>query len=189
MKKYLIAPILFFVAIGYGQQLENTPSYKKRVLETAEVDFLTSYYTQDGKNASVTGGIGDEHLTDFTPTVVVSVPLNDDDVLTIDAGISTYTSASSSNLNPFDGSFKSSGGNVISGASSNTNLNSSNINFNSGELEDDDFFVSSGTAVNGPIGSPWVASSGASRQDTWAGVTIDYSHSSDSRNTIWNADT
>lgn len=30
------------------------------------------------------------------------MPLNDDDVLTIDAGISAYTSASSSNINPFD---------------------------------------------------------------------------------------
>ena len=188
MKKYLLAPILFFAVRSYGQQLENTSGYKKRVLETTEVDFLTSYYTQDGQNASVTGGIGDEHLTDFTPTVVVSVPLNDDDVLTIDAGISTYTSASSSNLNPFDGSSKSSGGNAISGASRSTNVSGSNTNFNSGELEDDDFFASSGTAVNGPIGSPWVASSGASRQDTWAGVTIDYSHSSDNRNTIWNAD-
>ncbi|MBL0684161.1 DUF3570 domain-containing protein [Aquimarina mytili] len=62
-----------------------------------------SYYTQDGDNAAVTGGLGTEELTDLTPTIVVSVPLNDDDVLTIDAGISAYTSASSSNVNPFDG--------------------------------------------------------------------------------------
>jgi len=32
---------------------------------------------------------------------VVSIPLNEDDVLTIDAGVSAYTSASSSNVNPF----------------------------------------------------------------------------------------
>ncbi len=82
---------------------ETSTSYKKRVLESTEVDFLTSYYTQDGDNAAVTGGFGTEELTDFTPTIVVSVPLNDDDVLTIDAGISAYTSASSSNVDPFDG--------------------------------------------------------------------------------------
>ena len=93
--------------IGIAQ--DNT-QYKKRILETTEVDFLTSYYTQDGNNASVTGGIGSEKLTDFTPTVVISVPLNDNDVLTIDAGISAYTSASSSNLNPFDISGASRGG-------------------------------------------------------------------------------
>ena len=33
-----------------------------------EVDFLTSYYSQDGNNASVTGGIGTEELTDLTGT-------------------------------------------------------------------------------------------------------------------------
>jgi len=76
--------------------------YKKRVLESTEVDFLMSYYAQDGENAAVTGGIGTEELTDITPTIVISIPLNDDDVLTIDAGISAYTSASSSNVNALD---------------------------------------------------------------------------------------
>lgn len=83
-------------------QQDSISVYKKRVLETTEVDFLTSYYTQDGDNAAVSGGIGTEELTDFTGTFVVSIPLNDDDVLTIDAGISAYTSASSSNVGPFD---------------------------------------------------------------------------------------
>jgi len=85
----------------YAQD-DTESSYKKRVLETTEVDFLTSYYQQDGENAAVSGGIGTEELTDVTGTFVVSIPLNDDDVLTIDAGVSAYTSASSSNINPFD---------------------------------------------------------------------------------------
>ncbi|GAA4274469.1 DUF3570 domain-containing protein [Aquimarina gracilis] len=106
------------------------------------MDFLTSYYSQDGDNAAVTGGLGTEELTDFTPTIVVSVPLNDDDVLIIDAGISAYTSASSSNVDPFD---------------------------------------TDGSA------SPFVASSGASRQDVLTTVVGTYSHSSDNRNNIWSA--
>ena len=77
---------------------------KKRVLEHTEIDFLLNYYEQDGENAAVTGGHGTEELTDVSPTIVVAVPLNDDDVLTINANISAYTSASSSNINPFDGS-------------------------------------------------------------------------------------
>ncbi len=77
--------------------------YKKRVLESVEVDFLTSYYYQAGDNAAVSGGIGNENLNDVTGTLVISIPLNDDDVLTIDAGVSAYTSASSSNIGPFDG--------------------------------------------------------------------------------------
>ncbi|QCX01679.1 DUF3570 domain-containing protein [Aggregatimonas sangjinii] len=101
-----LAAIFFLVALSVcGQQTPDTTNdYKKRVLETTEIDFLSSYYAQDGDNAAVTGGIGTEELTDITGTIVVSVPLTDDDVLTIDAGVSAYTSASSSNVNPFDGS-------------------------------------------------------------------------------------
>lgn len=103
MFQKLIFPIFIFsFSIGFAQDSSNV--YKKRVLENTEVDFLSSYYSQDGDNAAVSGGIGSEELTDATGTVVVSIPLNDDDVLTIDAGISAYTSASSSNIDPFDGS-------------------------------------------------------------------------------------
>lgn len=112
------------------------------MLEAPEVDFLVSYYSQDGDNAAVSGGIGTEKLTDLTPTIVVAIPLNDDDVLTIDAGVSAYTSASSSNVDPFDS--------------------------------------------NSPA-DPFVASSGASASDLWAGGNFSYSHSSDSRNDIVSA--
>ena len=77
-------------------------------------------------------------------------------MLTVDAGFSAYSSASSSNLNPF--------------------------NFG-GEGENN-----SQTAPSNIIGSPWVASSGASKSDIWANLNADYSHSSNDRNTIWNAD-
>nr|WP_109853558.1 DUF3570 domain-containing protein [Aquimarina sp. AU58] len=99
----IIALLSIVIVTAQEQQQDDTTTYKKRVLESAEVDFLMSYYTQDGDNAAVTGGVGTEELTDLTPTIVVSIPLNDDDVLTIDAGISAYSSASSSNVNPFDG--------------------------------------------------------------------------------------
>ncbi|TXD48452.1 DUF3570 domain-containing protein [Polaribacter sp. IC073] len=94
--------VFAFVKVNSQTKQDAPKVYKKRVLETTEVDFLTSYYTQNGDNAAVSGGIGSESLSDVTGTFVVSMPLNDDDVLTIDAGISSYTSASSSNINPFD---------------------------------------------------------------------------------------
>lgn len=106
--KYKLKKIILFMCVlafakAYSQtSQDSTKVYKKRVLETTEVDFLTSYYTQDGDNAAVSGGIGTEELTDVTGAFVVSIPLNDDDVLTIDAGVSAYTSASSSNVGPFD---------------------------------------------------------------------------------------
>ena len=113
---------IFNVHFLAAQQEENNSigveGYKKRVLENTEIDFLSSYYSQEGNNAAVSGGTGTEELTDFTPTIVVSIPLNADDVLTIDAGISAYTSASSSNIDPFDGSGQADPFMVSSGASS-----------------------------------------------------------------------
>ena len=97
----MTSPLLM---VSQEQTKDSTQVYKKRVLETTEIDFLSSYYSQDGDNAAVSGGIGTEELTDVTATFVVSIPMNDDDVLTIDAGVSAYTSASSSNIGPFDGS-------------------------------------------------------------------------------------
>lgn len=154
---------MFLIPIlGIAQQ-ENVNSYKKRVLESTEVDILSSYYGQTGNNASVTGGIGTEQLTDVAPSIVVSIPLNADDVLNVDVGISTYTSASSSNLNPFDLTHTTGS---VSGASNSVPVTNN--------------------GYDGVIGSPWVASSGASRQDTWGGITVGYSHSSDDRNQIVN---
>jgi hypothetical protein len=103
MKYILIISFVLTSFISVAQQTKDSVKvYKKRVLEITEIDFLTSYYTQDGDNAAVSGGIGTEKLTDVTGAIVVSIPLNDDDLLTIDAGVSSYTSASSSNINPFD---------------------------------------------------------------------------------------
>jgi hypothetical protein len=103
MRVLLVLISLLISADIFCQDTTSQTLYKKRVLENTEVDILMSYYTQDGNNSAVTGGIGTEELTDLTPTIVVSIPLNDDDVLTIDAGISAYSSASSSNIDPFDG--------------------------------------------------------------------------------------
>lgn len=149
--------------VSFSQEKDSIPMYKKRVLESTEVDFLTSYYKQDGTHSSVGGGIGTENLTDLTPTIVVSIPLSADEVLTADVGISAYSSASSSNLNPFDATGASRGG----------------------DDDDDD----EGNNNPMPVGSPWIASSGASKSDVWTNISLDYSHSSDDRNNIWNAHT
>ena len=111
---------MWFLTIGItqAQDTDSTKVYKKRVLETTELEFLSSYYTQDGDNAAVSGGVGSEELTDVHPTIVVAVPLNADDVLSLELGVSVYSSASSSNLNPFDGNSKANPFQASSGASS-----------------------------------------------------------------------
>jgi hypothetical protein len=155
MKIIFLFLFVFISSIAFAQDKTSTPVFKKRVLESTEVDFLASYYNQDGAKSAVSGGIGSEKLTDFASNIVVAMPLNDDDVLTIDLGISAYSSASSSNINPFNST----------GASSSGNPNG-----------------------NGPSGTPWQASSGASKSDELVSIVANYNHSNDSRNFIWNTD-
>ena len=141
MKKILFLLIVLNITISFAQE-NDTIVYKKRVLESTEVDFLLSYYKQDGVHSAVSGGMGSEDLTDVASNIIVSLPMNDDDILTFDVGLSAYTSASSSNINPYD----------------KTNTN------------------------------PWQASSGASQSDALTSLVANYSHSSDDRNLVWNAD-
>ena len=164
MQKISFLLILLLSFSAFSQEKDTTAVFKKRVLETTEVEFLSSYYSQDGKHSAVSGGIGSEQLTDFASNIVVAIPLNDDDVLTIDTGISAYSSASSSNINPFN----------ATGASG-------------GRGDDDDDRVAV-APTSGPTGTPWQASSGASRSDQLVAISANYSHSSDSRNLVWNAD-
>ena len=161
MKKYICILALLGGYRSFSQEKDSTATFKKRVLEATEVDFLLSYYKQDGIHSSVSGGMGSEKLTDLASNIVVSIPMSADAILTVDAGLSAYTSASSSNINPFNNS----------GAS--------------GGHDDDDDDDKAGTT---PYGTPWLASSGASAQDALTSVVINYSHSSDDRNFIWNAD-
>lgn len=121
-----------FLLVGFtvfSQESSDSIQFKKRVLESTEVDFLLSYYKQDGSKSAVSGGIGSEELTDLASNIVVAMPLNDDDVLTVDIGISAYSSASSSNINPFDNGQKPTPWQSSSGASESDQLLSITANY------------------------------------------------------------
>ena len=187
LKKTII--ILFF-AVGFiksatAQVIDSTKVYKKRVLENTEVDLLMSLYNQDGVHSPVNGGIGTENLSDKTSAIVISIPLNADDVLTVDAGISAYTSASSSNINPF---MNSSAATLKSLSFGTTGLNASGASSGSGS-------GGSGSGGGGgvptpqnainPVGTPWLSSTGASHAEKLKSILTNFSHSSDDRNFIW----
>jgi hypothetical protein len=113
----------------FSQETTDSIQFKKRVLESTEVDFLLSYYKQDGSKSAVSGGIGTEELTNLASNIVVAMPLSDDDVLTVDLGISAYSSASSSNINPFDNGQKPTPWQSSSGASESDQLKSITANY------------------------------------------------------------
>lgn len=168
MKIKIISLFLLFGLKAFCQDSADGTEFKKRVLESTEVDFLLSYYNQDGSKSAVSGGIGSEKLTDVATNIVIAMPLDDDSILTVDLGISSYSSASSSNINPFN----------ATGASGR------------GDDDDDDDRIRAFAAApaSAPYGTPWQASSGASKSDQLSAITVNYAHSSDSRNFIWNAD-
>lgn len=159
--KYKITLVLsLLTCIAFSQVKDSIYTFKKKVLDASEIDFVSSYYSQNGDHAAVSGGIGTEKLTDLASNIVVVTPLNDDDILTIDVGVSAYTSASSSNVNPFNSSSTSTGA--------------------SGQQT---------VVVNSkPYGTPWQASSGASAQGALYSLNSSYSHASDDRNFVWNAE-
>ncbi len=72
--------------------------YEKPDWKTIDINFLSSYYNQDGNNAAVTGGIGTELLTDFTQKIIVGVPISPRLKLNVDGGYDYYSSASTDNI-------------------------------------------------------------------------------------------
>ena len=92
--------------------VKKKKGYEKVALTGTEIDFLFSYYEQDGNNSAVTGGRGTEQLTDATPSIVINLPFRSDSIknnLTLDFGLDVYTSASSDSIDPRTISSASSG--------------------------------------------------------------------------------
>ena len=68
-----------------------------------EVNFLFNYYEQYGDHSPVTGGRGTEKLENIAPTFVVHVPMDSISSLDLNFGIDIYSSASTDNIDIFDG--------------------------------------------------------------------------------------
>ncbi len=63
-----------------------------------DVDFLFSYYDQDGDHSAVTGGTGSEDLQVFSPVIILGWRVNDDWTISADLGIDQISSASIGNI-------------------------------------------------------------------------------------------
>ena len=77
---------------------EIREEYYRSDWKKVEIDFLNSYYSQDGNNGAVTGGIGTERLTDFTQKVMISIPTSPKLRLNLDGAYDYYSSASTDNI-------------------------------------------------------------------------------------------
>lgn len=101
----LLAALYFLLASAFAQVTPKTDSvYQKRKLKVEEVNFVTSYYHQEGNNAAVTGGVGSEKLSDYASVLDVKLTRRDYKnrlhTYVAEAGIDFYTSASSDKIDP-----------------------------------------------------------------------------------------
>jgi Protein of unknown function (DUF3570) len=107
MKKIIITAGLLvsmlFRTTAQSEVEENT-DYEKRKLKVDEINFVTSYYHQEGDKSAVTGGIGTEKLSDYANSFDLKMSKYDlknrQHTFNLDLNIDYYTSASSDNIDP-----------------------------------------------------------------------------------------
>lgn len=109
MKKRIFAASILAFIFGNNMKAQDTTTsdssaYKKQKLKIEEVNFISSYYKQDGNNSAVTGGLGTEKLTDVATTFDIKVSKRDKNNnkhnFGFELGVDTYTSASSDKIDP-----------------------------------------------------------------------------------------
>lgn len=81
----------------------DSSNYSPRALRLDEVDFISSYYNQNGNHSPVTGGIGTEKVTDIANGLdlkfVWTGPNNNKNTLSAGLGFDHHTSASAAFVN------------------------------------------------------------------------------------------
>lgn len=96
---FLSAAAILAIIYAQAQDVEDSAAFKGRKLKIEEINLVSSYYSQDGNHAAVTGGIGSQKLTDIATTIDVRLSRYDKKFRkhTFDGeiGIDHYTSASS----------------------------------------------------------------------------------------------
>ncbi|MEI6696018.1 MAG: DUF3570 domain-containing protein [Bacteroidota bacterium] len=107
MKKvFLTASMLAMLLYNLKAQDTSIDSsnYKSRKLKVEEIDFISSFYHQEGNNSAVTGGIGSEKLTDAAINFDLKLSgiskSGNIHSLNFELGVDAYTSASSDKIDP-----------------------------------------------------------------------------------------
>jgi hypothetical protein len=106
MRKLSLAVISFFAGMlaTFSQATQDSSAYKNKKLKIEEINFVTSYYHQEGDHSPVTGGIGTEKLSDYASTIELKLNRWDKKDrkhdFSFELGVDHYTSASSDKIDP-----------------------------------------------------------------------------------------
>jgi len=96
---FLTAAGLMALLHSFSQKPTDTTGFESRKLKIEEINLVSSYYSQNGNNSAVTGGIGSERLTDIANIFDIKLTKYDKKLrkhsFGAEIGIDHYTSASS----------------------------------------------------------------------------------------------
>lgn len=103
MKRIFLSAIALMSLLNLrAQSTGDSTGFKTRKLKIDEINLVSSYYSQSGEHAAVTGGIGSQKLSDIANTLDIKLISYDKKLRkhTFDAeiGIDHYTSASSDRI-------------------------------------------------------------------------------------------
>ncbi|MCB0595959.1 MAG: DUF3570 domain-containing protein [Lewinellaceae bacterium] len=102
MQKSIEALQLFFIIglllIIQVNQLPGQSPLDSAARAPIDVNILFNYYTQEGNNSAVTGGVGTEELTDYDTRIIAIIPVDSASRLSAEAGFNTYSSASTDRI-------------------------------------------------------------------------------------------
>jgi hypothetical protein len=99
---FLTAAGLFALLHSHAQVSNDSTGFKSRKLKLEEINLVSSYYSQNGNNAAVTGGLGSEKLNDIANVFDIKLTKYDKKLrkhtFGAEIGIDHYTSASSDKI-------------------------------------------------------------------------------------------
>ncbi|HVZ26237.1 MAG TPA: DUF3570 domain-containing protein, partial [Sediminibacterium sp.] len=93
----LVGIVLFFLH-AFSQSRNPDTIYMPKPLKLDEINLVSSYYAQEGNHSAITGGIGDEHVTDLSNGLELKFvgwdQRNNKHTLNLGLGFDHHTSAS-----------------------------------------------------------------------------------------------
>ena len=96
-KKYIIFGLLFSSSLyGLGQRADS--SFNKRKVSRTDIQVVYAHYLQNGNHSAVTGGIGTEKLTVYSPGAKLTHQSDSLHSYSLNAGVDVITSASTDNI-------------------------------------------------------------------------------------------
>lgn len=94
----VIRQSILFLLLACSSFLLAQKSFMTFDTTVTEIDFLSSYYTQDGENSPVTGGLGTEELTTVDNRIIVSFAPDTLHKVTANHGVNVISSASTDKI-------------------------------------------------------------------------------------------